>query len=152
MPADLDIAPATADEAQSLADLRVAAMRPSLEAVGRFDPDRARRRFLSTFVAADTFVLRADGDVVGFYVVRRHPEHVYLNHLYIRDAHQGRGFGKWVLDRLQADAQSDDLPIRVTALKDSPANRFYASSGFVFERAEEFDNHYIWQSPDPAPA
>ena len=38
-----------------LADIRVAAMRPSLEAAGRFDPVRARRRFRDTFEPSDTY-------------------------------------------------------------------------------------------------
>ena len=145
MSRELDIAPASPDEAQHLAELRVEAMRPSLEAVGRFDLDRARRRFLSTFVAADTFVLRADGIVIGFYVVRRHADQLYLDHLYIRDAFQGHGFGRRILHRLQQEARRCDQPLRVTALRESPANLFYVSNGFVFEYAEEFDNHYVWR-------
>lgn len=42
--------PATEADATKLADLRVQAMRPSLMAAGRFDPARARDRFLSNYV------------------------------------------------------------------------------------------------------
>lgn len=42
-------------DAQALATIRVAAMRESLERIGRFDPDRARRRFLDTFSPDHTF-------------------------------------------------------------------------------------------------
>ena len=36
-------------DGEALASLRVAAMRESLERIGRFDPQRARQRFLATF-------------------------------------------------------------------------------------------------------
>ncbi len=39
------LAPASARDADRLADIRVEAMRMSLEALGRFDPVRARARF-----------------------------------------------------------------------------------------------------------
>jgi hypothetical protein len=54
---DLNIYSASPDDAQMLADIRVESMRPSLEALNRFDPVRARDRFLSTFVENDTFIL-----------------------------------------------------------------------------------------------
>jgi len=41
-------------DAELLAQIRVEAMRPSLEAVSRFDPERARNRFLSSFQPLDT--------------------------------------------------------------------------------------------------
>ena len=48
-------------EKEALADLRVAAMRPSLEALGRFDPDRARSRFLDKFIRVATRKIVVDG-------------------------------------------------------------------------------------------
>ena len=41
-----------------LAAMRVAAMKPSLEAVGRFDPERARNRFLESYQPEDTSIIR----------------------------------------------------------------------------------------------
>jgi hypothetical protein len=48
------------DEKEALAELRIAAMRPSLEAVGRFDPDRARSRFLNNFCREATRKVEVD--------------------------------------------------------------------------------------------
>ena len=60
---------ATGAEADTLADIRVAAMRPSLEAIGRFSPERARERFLKGFDPADTTVIECGEEVAGFFVV-----------------------------------------------------------------------------------
>ncbi|VVE84806.1 GNAT family N-acetyltransferase [Pandoraea sputorum] len=42
---NLTFSPTTQSDADLLASLRIAAMRESLERIGRFDPQRARERF-----------------------------------------------------------------------------------------------------------
>ena len=130
-----------------LAALRVDAMRPSLEAIGRFDPERARNRFLETYDADDTRIVRAGNDLIGVYVVRARPDHLYLDHIYIHPTHQGGGLGRGIVRSVQGRARYAGLPVRLAALRDSPANDFYLSCGFVLERVDEFDNYYAW-SPE----
>lgn len=141
------IVPSTAQDATRLADIRVAAMRPSLEAVGRFDPVRARLRFIDSFDPDQTNLLFSGEELAGFYVLRSRPEELSLDHLYICDAHQGKGIGSHVVALCQAEAHKAGLPIRLMALRDSPANHFYQSCGFMLVTADEFDNHYEWR-PD----
>ena len=135
---------ATDADAGALAELRVQAMRPSLEAVGRFDPDRARHRFLSTFRAGDTKTVLLDGVVAGFFVVRRRADHLYLDHLYIAGAFQGRGLGRRCVDDVKSKALALGLPIRLTALKGSPANQFYRACGFAPVSEDALDCLYEW--------
>lgn len=136
--------PATDEDADQLARIRVDAMRPSLEAVGRFDPERARRRFLDTFSPDDTRVIKSDGAIAGFYVVRRRADHLYLDHLYLRPDQQGKGVGRLIIEQIKGEARRLSLPIRLMAFKESAANAFYRNSGFHFVGAESFDNHYEW--------
>ncbi|WP_243645874.1 hypothetical protein [Reinekea marinisedimentorum] len=70
-------------DGQMLADIRAAAMRPSLEALGRYDEVRVRSRFLDTFVPGDTIKLVSGNSTFGFYVLRDKGDHFYLDHLYI---------------------------------------------------------------------
>lgn len=144
MSRNLDFQPASPDQAEHLAELRVAAMHPSLVALGRFDPDRARDRFLSGFVPEDTIVISEYGEVTGFYVSRERTDHLYLDHLYVAERFQGRGIGALVMDRAKRQAQELGLPIRLMALKGSAANRFYCAEGFRLTHVEEFDNCYEW--------
>jgi len=141
---DLNVYSASPDDAQMLADIRVESMRPSLEALNRFDPARARDRFLSTFEESDTFILSLGGEVAGFYVLRTYPEYFYLDHFYIKNQFQGKGIGSIVMKGLKAQASASAKPIWLIALKESPANTFYLSQGFVFEREEGVDRHYFW--------
>ncbi|MFT4060577.1 MAG: GNAT family N-acetyltransferase [Legionella sp.] len=142
---NLKIYPATSHDALMLADIRVNAMRPSLEAINRFDPIRARNRFLSSFEEKDTFVLTINDTVAGFYVLRTHAEYLYLDHLYLKEEFQRKGLGRTILQNLKTQASALGIPIRLMALDQSPANAFYLSLGFTFERIEGVDNYYFWE-------
>jgi GNAT superfamily N-acetyltransferase len=139
----LDFAPAAAADAEALVALRIAAMRDSLERIGRFDPQRARDRFLSTFAPELTRHLVVGGERVGFVVLRTYQGELLLDHLYVHPAHQGRGIGAAVLARVFADADAQRLPVRVGALRGSDSNRFYQRHGFQPIEESEWDIHYL---------
>ena len=142
-----DISPAGNVDPEILASIRVAAMRPSLEALGRFDPERARNRFLETFRPEDTQVIRLENELIGFFVVRVHTDHLYLDHLYIHPVYQGGGLGRRIVRTVQKQACDAGLPLRLNAIRGSPANDFYRSCGFVLERSDALDNYYVWIPP-----
>ncbi len=134
--------PVVADDAEALVALRIAAMRESLERLGRFDPQRARDRFLSGFDPAATRHVVVEGQRVGFVVVRSHADGLLLDHLYIVPSAQGRGIGAAVMADVLADADARGLRVRVGALRDSASNRFYERHGFELVERAEWDNHY----------
>lgn len=142
-PEALSFAPAAPADADALADLRVVAMRASLERIGRFDPQRARDRLLANFTPSCTEVILWEGRRVSFHVVRRGPEGLLLDHLYLLPSHQGRGIGAAVLARILSTAHREGLAVRVTALKGSEANAFYVRHGFALIAESEFDNEYL---------
>lgn len=131
------------DDAEALVALRIAAMRDSLMRIGRYDPQRARTRFLSGFVPAQTRHIEASGRRVGFVVVKPEPQALLLDHLYIHPDSQGMGIGAMVLARVVDEARQQGMPLRVGALRDSDANRFYLRHGFKLVGQEEFDNYYL---------
>ena len=141
---NVTLAPALPGDACALAELRVLAMRPSLEAVGRFDPDRARSRFLATFDPAATWHVLDEGQRVGLLVLREEPDGLLLDHLYITPAAQGRAVGTSVLEYVFARARQLDRPVRVGALKGSRSNAFYLRNGFRPTSVGEWDNYYSW--------
>lgn len=134
--------PASADDGDELADLRVEIMRPSLEAAGRFDKARARQRFLNSFDPNDTQKIERGGQLIGFYAVKEMGDHLYLDNLYLRAAEQGRGVGSMIVGKIKEQASQRALPIRLAALKGSDVNAFYLRHGFMLTGTSEFDNHY----------
>ena len=117
-------------------------MRESLERLGRFDPQRARDRFLAAFDPAATRHVVVAAERVGFVVVRSRDDGLLLDHLYIVPSAQGCGIGAAVMADVLADADARGLPIRVGALRESAANRFYERHGFALVERAEWDNRY----------
>ena len=129
-------------DADILAELRAEAMKPSLVALGRFDENRVKSRFLDTFTPQDTIKILLDDELLGFYVLRNRVDHLWLDHLYIKPRHQDKQLGKAVLDRVILQANEQALPIRLGALKGSRSNNFYQKNGFKQTHEDEFDIYY----------
>jgi GNAT superfamily N-acetyltransferase len=141
--ARLSLRPADEGDFEALLALRLAAMRESLERVGRFDPQRARERLSRGFLPAYTRHILRDGELVGFVVVVPREKDVLLDHLYIHPNGQGEGIGSWVMAQVLKDADAQGKPVSVTALKHSAANRFYLRHGFVLQAEGEWDLYYL---------
>ncbi len=139
----VQLEPVSEHDAEALVMLRIEAMRESLERIGRFDPQRARERFLSGFAPEHTQHIVAEGRRVGFVVLRPYQGELLLDHLYIRPGHQGRGLGAMVLRQVFERADAADLPVRVGALRESDSNRFYARHGFAEIEQGEWDIYYL---------
>lgn len=143
----LSLQPVDFGDFEAMLALRIDAMRPSLERVGRFDPARSRERLSAGFVVPFMHHIVLDADLrIGFVTLK--PEDaaaLRLDHLYLRTGFQGLGIGEWVLDWAKAQARERQLDIKVTVLAQSDANRFYVRHGFVLEGEEGVDLHYRWR-------
>ncbi|MFM2486955.1 GNAT family N-acetyltransferase [Celerinatantimonas yamalensis] len=135
----------TQSDGNKLAEIRAAAMKPSLEAIRRFDENRVRSRFLESFVPDETFKIVYDNEVVGFYVVRDKGDHIYLDHLYVEPSFQNMKIGKSVIDKVKKDATQRGLPVRLGALRGSKSNDFYKQNGFIKTNEDEFDLYYEYR-------
>jgi GNAT superfamily N-acetyltransferase len=136
--------PVQAADFEAMVALRIRAMRPSLEALGRFDPERARRVLAEGFAPALMRHIVVDGQRIGFTTLKpvEQGHAIELDHLYIEPTHQGRGIGAWVVDWAKSQADLRQLPLVVEAVKGSPANRFYRRHGFVETGQGEWDIRY----------
>ncbi|MFZ6768806.1 GNAT family N-acetyltransferase [Undibacterium sp. Di26W] len=139
----LDLKFAKPEDAAELAELRVLAMRPSLEKIGRFDVERARQRLLGNFVAEYTRLIKLDGLLAGFLVQRPQDNDLLLDHFYLHPDFQQRGLGSAAIELALAEADALGKVIHVGVLRDSDANRFYLRHGFVLRAVAEFDNYYL---------
>jgi GNAT superfamily N-acetyltransferase len=142
---EITLEPAIEEDANLLADLRVLAMRESLEKVGRFDAQRARQRLLADFSAASTRHIICQGQRVGFVVVKPKADDLLLDHFYLHPDCQGRGIGAGALAMLFAEADAQGKILHVGALRESAANRFYLRHGFVLLEQAQYDNYYSRQ-------
>lgn len=133
---------------ESLVALRIEAMRPSLKAVGRFDPQRARERFLANYSAENTYKVLSEGQLVAFFVWYIDQDYIWLSHLYVDPLFQGNKVGEFVIEHIKAIAKQENRNIRLRALKQSRANHFYQKLGFIKIEEEEWDFIYQWVTVD----
>jgi GNAT superfamily N-acetyltransferase len=132
------------EEREELAELRVVAMRESLEAIGRFDPERARSRFLESFSLPDTKKVTLAGELIGFYTLREAPDHISLDHLYVAPAHQSQGLGSRIIEEAKRVAAATRKPLRLNALRHSRSNLFYKRHELEQTHEAEWDIYYEW--------
>lgn len=128
---------------EELVALRIAAMRASLEHVGRYDPERARERLRTSFYPEHSVFIVLDGQRIGFYTFRPADDGFHLDHLYVHPNHQSRGVGSHVLRHLISQSDARQLPVHLGALRDSPSNRFYRRHGFTQTTEDEWDIYYL---------
>lgn len=133
----------TSEDFEELVTFRIAAMRDSLERVGRFDPVCARERLAKSFYPEHTRFILLDGTKVGFYTFRPMESYYQLDHFYVHPSYQSQGIGSYILHQLLACSDSFRLPVQLTALRNSEANLFYQRYGFVKTTEDEWDIHYI---------
>jgi GNAT superfamily N-acetyltransferase len=135
----------TFEDADTLVEIRISAMKESLERIGRFNPQRARERFIYSFEPVHTKYIALDGSIVGFVAVKFEENEVLLDHLYITPEHQSKGIGAVVLQRVFSEANLKSLPVKVGALRESASNRFYQRHGFIKSGESEWDIYYVRQ-------
>ena len=135
--------PAAQSDLERLLALKVAALRESLEAVGRFTPERARRRFVEQYRPQHTRLIWSASGLAGCVAFGPDLDPAWrIEHFYVDPAHQGAGLGGAVLGALLHEADRAHRPVNITVLRESSANRFYARFGFVETGQEGVDILY----------
>ncbi len=133
-----------AEDFESLAALREAALRESLERLGLFSIERSRDRMRSNLRPKFMRHIVQDGERVGLLTLWPQGDALKLQHLYLAPEAQGQGIGAWALEQVKAEARAKGRDVKLEALPQSDANRFYLRHGFVKVGEEEFDIFYRW--------
>ena len=116
-----------------LVSLKEAALRPDLERLGVWDPERSRHRLLEELAPTTTWVIVLSGQPVGSIGLRPAADGQWLQHFYLLPEHQNRGLGSAVLGHLLSQ-RDDPRPLRLLALRGSRSLALYTRHGFVYER------------------
>lgn len=97
-----------------------------------------RAKFAEVYDVASSKIISEGGKDVGWMAVARRVDHIEVEHLYLDEAHQGRGIGGMLLRDLIAEAEAAHLPLRVSTAKMNQAYRFYERLGFLEVDTDEF--------------
>ena len=140
---DIRFSPAAPHDLERLIELRVRAMRPALERIGRFDPERARRRLTEQYRPEHTRMIWAGGAFAGCVAFAPHgPGRRMLEHFYLEPALSGQGIGTAVMAALMAEADAEGCAVVLTVVRESDANRLYPRFGFAETGRDEVDIFY----------
>lgn len=134
--------PGTRDDVHWMAELRARVMRPDLERLGRFDPDRVRTRFTGVYDPSHTKVVSVGDEIAGLIAVRPESDTQWIEHFYLAPEQQGHGLGGAVLASVLS-SHRDERPFRLNVLRGSAARRLYARHGFVFEHGDDIDEYWV---------
>ncbi|WP_437038710.1 N-acetyltransferase family protein [Streptomyces sp. enrichment culture] len=126
-------------DVEAIAELRAVVMRPDLERLGRYDPDRVRRRLRDGFRPEHTSVVLVAGAFAGSVALRPAEEGHWLEHFYLAPGVQGRGLGSAVLRTLLSGTDATGTAVRLDVLRGSPARRLYERHGFRVESEDATD-------------
>lgn len=148
---NLSLATVSADDFEALFDLRIAAMRESLERLGIFNLDNARKRFFGQFdpqhmqhICADLEDGQGPQRAGLLTVVPCGDGRLKLQHLYLLPAYQNRRIGDWAMQQVQSQARRDGRAVWLEVLNQSDAIRFYERHGFVQTGGDPIDLLYQW--------
>ncbi|SFK43476.1 GNAT family N-acetyltransferase [Falsiroseomonas stagni] len=129
--------PAAEADFEPMLALSIRVMRPHLERIGRYDPDRRRARMRKQFDAGILNVIEADGAMLGCVGIEQGGDAIEIHSLFLAPEAQGRGLGVAVFRAIQATHPGRAFAIEV--LKESPARRFWERLGFVVTGEQPFD-------------
>lgn len=141
---NIKFARASANDLERLVALRLDVMRPSLEAIGRYNPERARQRFVDEYVPEHTRLILDGDQMIGCFALIPRQRHLYLGHFYVAESHQGQGIGKMAMTDIIGAADALNQPIRLIVLENSPAISFYEQFGFKISDQEGVDITMEW--------
>lgn len=149
---NLSFAPVSDADFEALFALRIAAMRPSLERLGIFNLDNARKRFQGQFdpqymqhICVDEGAGEGPQRVGLLTVIPEQDGRLKLQHLYLLPVWHNRRIGDWVMQQVQDRAQRDGRALWLEVLNQSDAIRFYERHGFVHMGGDPIDLLYQWR-------
>ena len=134
--------PVSEADFEPLLALRIDVMREHLERVFRYKPERARRIFREHFDEPGLRLILVDDERAGCVGFRISEGEIKIDSFYLDRRYQNRGLGATILKVLLAEADAQDLPVRLEVLRGSPADRFYERHGFVKLAEDDIETEY----------
>lgn len=128
---------------ESLDRIYTANMKPLVDRVARWDPDRFRR----DFHPQERSVIEIGGKPAGFVNIVIREEDIYLAEIQLGEIYRRKGIGKELLQEAIALSESTGKRLWLRVVKGNPAKAFYEKFGFTCLR--ETDAHaYMERWPD----
>jgi ribosomal protein S18 acetylase RimI-like enzyme len=119
------------------------------EVFGPWDEARQRASAERDFAEQPVEIVEQGGAAIGYVIVERHDDHIFLDEIALVPAARRHGLGAALVRSVMARARDAGLPLRLSVLVNNPAQRLYARLGFVVTRVEHPRIKMAWTSHLP---
>lgn len=134
----ITLRPTTDADLEWLIPLYESMMRPYYDAMNLiWDTDK----FAQAYDPAASSIILLNSEEVGYLKVECREDYLYLGDIQLKPEFQNRGIGTKLIKDIQAQAKSEQLPLRLRVLKNNPAINLYNKLGFMI--LEENEISYI---------
>lgn len=103
------------------------------------------RSYRITFPEAARSLIYLINVPIGIVMVDRTPEEIRLVDLALLPEHQGKGFGRQVIETLQVEARIRHQPLRLQVLNNNRARGLYERLGFKATRTSDLYTQMEWR-------
>ncbi len=112
-------------------------MQEYIDAAWGWDELFQQEGFATSLPARRFIILENDGQRLGCYHLSEKPDHLLLDMMLVPAENQGKGFGRFMMERIKERASIEELPVHLSVLQSNPAVNFYLALGFTeFDRDE----------------
>jgi len=115
------------EDLEDLDNLYTENMRPLVERVAVWDPDRFRR----DYQPQDFSVVEVAGCTAGLAKIVIGAEDIYIAEIQIQEMYRGRGIGNKLMQEVIALSEATGKRLWFRVVKDNPAKGFYEKYGFI---------------------
>lgn len=122
--------PATSGDFEFVFQLNKANMRKYVELVRVWDDEAERADMYRKFIPGHDSIVQIDGKDIGVFTVEYRDSEIYLNHIELLPAFQGKGIGTVLIRKILAEGTYLSKPVILHVLKINPAKQFYEHLGF----------------------
>ena len=127
----VEIRPAEAGDVEFARSAHHAAYRDVVERqFGPWDEAAQDKFFAADWDPRTAEIILADGSLCGYCIVERRVDDIHARELVIHPDFQGQGIGSFLLRRLQDEARSRSVPVRLGTFHENRAVKLYARLGF----------------------
>ena len=135
---NIKLVKATDDDLPEVLALRISTMSEHLEEMGwSMSKEEHMQRVLKHFDCG--YMIWSDGKAIGFIKYKEHQKSLDIIQFQIDPKYQGKGFGKQILEIIEAEAKEKHKNLFLKVLKANPAKRLYERIGFQIVDEDEFE-------------
>ncbi|WP_461534924.1 GNAT family N-acetyltransferase [Spongorhabdus nitratireducens] len=134
----------TGQDSDWLFRLYKATMKYHVETAYGWDEAFQRQGFRRELPAEEFMILLMDRKPVAAYLIRNHPDHIWLDMILVEPEFQGRGLGNLMMERIKQLGHDTNLPVKLTVLNTNTAAQWYQRLGFMLYETNLVSRNFHW--------